>query len=373
MKRTWIICGWLALAALLVAPCAMAREFTGENDLGVEPDLMRRVQRGLDQIYQRQYDDAQAQFTAIKSLYPDSPAGPFGASVVYLAIMLENGDEELREEYLVESGQALALAERALKTGQQKGWNTFLYAGIQGIDGLDRAQQGDVLGALNKGWEAIESMKRVKAMEPAFADADLGIGIYNYWRTVVTEDMEFLPRFGDHREEGLAQMERARDDGLLVWVGGSLALALAHKEAGDYDRAIDECLALQAEYPDNVINNTLLGYLYAKNRDYEEAMAAYERVREVDPNNRIVLWYIGELYYRTETNDDLARVYYTKYLQLSIPTRLRSQTHDRLGEIAQRQERHAEAVRQFEAAKKVNPGNKRARRHLKAAIALLRE
>lgn len=368
MNRTWTIGGWLTLVVFLAAPGAFAREFTGENDLGVEPDLMRQVQQGLELIYQRQYDGAHAQFDTVKNLYPDSPAGPFGASLVSLSIMLENNDDELREEYVTQSELALELAELSLKTGQNKGWHTFLYACIVGIDGLDRAQQGDVLGALNKGWEAIESMKKAKGLEPTLADADLGIGIYNYWRTVVTEDVDFLPQFGDRRDEGLAQMQRARDEGVLVWVGGSLALAFAHKEARDYDKAIDECLALQAEYPDNVINNTLLGYLYAKNRDYDEAMLAYQRVREVDPNNRIVLWHIGELYYRTEVNDDLARVYFTKYLQLRIPTKFRSQTHDRLGEIAQRQEFHAEAIHQFEAAKKVNPSNKRARKHLKAAL-----
>lgn len=367
MIRARLTCLRLALAALLIAPLAQAREFTGENDLGVEPDLMRHVQEGLEMIYQRQYPDAVTHFATVKELYPDSPAGAFGTSVVYLSMMLENSDDTYREEYAAEVAEASVLAERAMKSGQQKGWNTFLYAGIGGLEGLDRAQQGDLLGALNKGWEAIESMKRAKRLEPDFADADLGIGIYNFWRTLVTEDLGYLARFGDHKDEGLAQMEHARDEGLLVWVGGSLALAYAYKDMRQYDKAIAECLALQAEYPDNVINNTMLAYMYAKNRDYEESMESYQRVLAVDPENRRVVWHIGELYYRMEIHDDLARDFLTKYLQLEIPVRYRSQTHDRLGEIALRQEQPTAALHHFEAAREADPSNKRARHHLEAA------
>lgn len=164
-------------------------------------------------------------------------------------------------------------------------------------------------------------------------------------------------------QRGLAQMQRARDEGLLVWVGGSFALAYAHKDVRDYDRAIAECLALQAEYPDNVINNQMLGYLYTKNRDYDEALAALERVRAVDPENRRVVWHLGELYDRMR-DDGRATEQYARYLQLEIPDRYRSQTHDRLGQIAERQDQLDRARRHFQAAVAADPANKRARRHL---------
>ncbi len=356
-------CVFLGLAVLLLVGGASAREFTGENDLGVEPEQMRRIQEGLERVYQRRYPEARSQFAEMKELYPDSPAGAFGTSVVYLSMMLENADDSYRAEYAAEADEALALAAAAVESGQDKGWNTFLYAGIVGIGGLDRAQQGDLLGALNRGWDAIQSMQRVRRLEPGFADADLGIGIYNYWRTLVTEDLAYLPRFGDHKDEGLAQMQRARDEGLLVWVGGSFALAYAHKDARDYDRAIAECLALQAEYPDNVINNQMLGYLYTKNRDYDEALAAFDRVRAVDPENRRVVWHLGELSDRMR-DDEQATEHYARYLQLEIPDRHRSQTHDRLGQIAERQDQLDMARRHYQAAVAADPANKRARRHL---------
>ncbi len=359
----WMI-GWLAIAFLLPVGAAGAREFTGENTLGVETDLMRRTQEGLEMIYARDYPAALGHFREVGELYPDSPVGPFGRSVVFQAMMLENFDYEYRDTYRVEADKATERVERALKSSQQKGWHLFLYAGVVGLDGLDRVREGDYLTAFNKGWDAIEYMKKAGRAEPEFADPDLGIGIYNYWRTAITDRVDFLPRFGDHRAEGIAQMERARDEGLLVWAGASFSLAYTYMEEREYDKAIAECLKLQAEYPDSIINNMLLGRIYTKSKDYDQAIASFERIRTTDPHNRRVLWHLGDTYYKTRRHDEDAKQHFEQYLEVSIPAAYRCHTEYRLGQIAQRHKDYDEAIRRYEFAVQADPKYKPAQSRL---------
>lgn len=358
------------VAVTLLWPSAgwAKREFTGENDIGVEPELMKRVQDGLEMIYQRDYQGALKLFRETGEIYPDSPVGPFGRSVVYQAMMLENFDYEYADVYRVEADQALALVEQSRRSNQQKGWNWFLYAGIIGLEGLDKVRGGDFLTAFNKGWDALEAMKKAKKFEPTFADPDLGLGIYNYWRTAITDQVDFLPRFGDHRAEGIEQMERARDGGLLVWAGASYALAYTYMEERKYDEAIAECLMLQQDYPDSIINNMLLGRIYQKSKDYDNAIATYQKILDTDPNNRRVLWHMGDCYYKTRKNNDKAKEYFQRYLETSIPDMYRCHTHYRLGQIAERERDYAQAVREYTAALQADSSYKPAQKRYESAI-----
>ena len=367
--RLWQLFGSAFLLAFFLSiprEQADAREFTGENSLGVETDLMRRTQEGLDMIYDRQYKEALRHFREVGEIYPDSPAGPFGRSVVFQAMMLENFDYSYRDTYRVEADKANALVESALRSPNQKGWHQFLYAGIVGLDGLDRVREGDYLTAFNKGWDAIDAMKKAKRAAPDFADPDLGIGIYNYWRTAITDKVDFLPRFGDHRAEGIRQMERARDHGLMVWAGASFALAYTYMEERDYDKAIAECLRVQSEYPDSIINNMLLGRIYTKAKDYDAAISTLERIQRTDPSNRRVLWHIGDTYYKSRRHNEEARQFFLQYLDKEIPSMFRCHSQYRLGQIAQRQRDYAEAARRFELALEANPKYSPAKKRLES-------
>ena len=368
MRRYPMFAGALLLAFVLSIPwaSARAREFTGENTLGVETDLMQRTQQGLEMIYQRQHKEALRHFREVREIYPDSPAGSFGRSVVFQAMMLENFDYGYRDTYQVEAEKALALVERALNSPDQKAWNYFLYAGIIGLDGLDRVREGDYLTAFNKGWDALEAMKKSKRHAPEFADPDLGIGIYNYWRTAITSRVDFLPKFGDHRAEGIQQMEHARDNGMLVWAGASFALSYTYMEERDYDKAIAECITLQAEYPNSIINNMLLARIYTKSKNYDGALAALEQIQQTDPSNRRVLWHIGDTYYKSRRDDDEAKQAFTEYLEHTIPAPYRCHTEYRLGQIAQRARDYAVAARHFELALQANPKYSPAKKRLES-------
>ena len=363
MRRIRTATTILLLVLMLPVGGASAREFTGENTLGVETELMRRTQEGLDMVYRRQYKEALRHFREVGEIYPDSPVGPFGRSVVFQSMMLENFDYYYRDTYQVEAEKATALVEKALKSPDQKAWNYFLYAGIIGLDGLDRVREGDYLTAFNKGWDAIENMKKAKRAAPDFADPDLGLGIYNYWRTAITEKVDFLPRFGDHRAEGIAQMEHARDNGMLVWAGASFALAYTYMEERKYNKAAAECVRLQQEYPESVINNMLLGRIYTKSKDYEGALASYHLILQADPQNRRVIWHIADCYYKSRRHNSEARDYFNQYLEFDIPDMYRCHVHYRLGQIAQREKDWAEAERMYikslEYDPKYGPSKKR--------------
>ena len=58
------------------------------------------------------------------------------------------------------------------------------------------------------------------------------------------------------------------------------------------------------KYPDNVINNQVLGRIYMYNKMYAESEQIFQKVLEVDPGNRRVHYYLGLLYIRWDRDEE---------------------------------------------------------------------
>jgi tetratricopeptide (TPR) repeat protein len=354
----------IVLALVLLAPGVSAREFTGENPLGVPADQMARAQEALDLVYQRRYAHAVKEFSYLADDFPTSPLGPLGQSLVWQARMMENYDFRYQEQYYEQYREAVRRLDTTLRGSEMKAWNLFLLGGIVGLEGVQLARQGEYLRALNKGWEALSSLKKAARLNKDFHDPDLGLGIYNYWRTVFTKSIKTLPFFPDRREEGLGEMINARDRGLITRVGASLSLAFTYMERRDFDTAQQEMRPLLEEYPDSVIAHQLMGRIYKAQRKTAEAVAEFERCLEIDPGNNFSVLYLGEVYYRTRRHNLLAERYYKQFLATDAPREQKALAEYRLGQLMRRFDFVDEAIGHFSNALVHNPEFERASERL---------
>jgi len=345
-----LVAAAMALVLLSPAPAEARRRqdlsgrgFTGENNIGVHRAEFRAAQEGMELLYQRRYLESLQVFEVAGIDFPDSPLGPVGRALVYQAMMLENYDYSWDRPYTTEYGEAKDRVRGALRSGQNRPWNYFLTAIHLGIEAMYQVRKGEYLSAFNKAWDALEYIKKVERIAPQFADVQLGLGLYNYWRTAITEKASYLPSFGDHRAEGLRQMQLAKDKGLLASAPAAIALSYSYMERRNWSAALAEGVWASGLYPDNIINQMTIGRVYRMKKDWTSALATFERILEIDPKNKRVWFHIGETHYKSRRNNTEARKAYNRYLETQPHAEYLAHTYYRLG-LIERRRRHYDAA-----------------------------
>jgi len=371
-KRGRMLTGILLVAMLLLPATGDARSrdlsgkgFTGENPLGVARAEFRFAQEGMELIYERRYLEALEVFEVAGVEFPDSPLGSVGRSLVYQAMMIENYDFAWDAPYRSEFAEAKDSLRMARRSGHNRSWIYFMNAVHLGVDAMYDIRKGEYVSALNKAWDAIEDIKKLHRLEPEFHDAKLALGLYNYWRTAITERVPYLPRFGNHREEGLRQMREARMHGFLCSAPASMALTYSYVEGRKWAEATSEAQWAQTRYPNNIINQMTLARVYRQKKDYSKALEAFERVLQIDPDNKRVHFHIGEVHYKSRNSNDKAKASYTHYLSTAPPPELRAHSYYRLGLLERRVRNYDAAIAWFEKAIDTWPRFKAASKRLK--------
>ncbi|HCP44553.1 MAG TPA: hypothetical protein DIU15_00730 [Deltaproteobacteria bacterium] len=341
-----------AMTLILVCPApAEARRrqdfsgkgFSGENNIGVHRAEFRAAQEGMELLYQRRYLESLQVFEVAGIDFPDSPLGPVGRAIVYQAMMLENYDYSWDRAYMTEYGEAKDRMRVALRSDQYKAWNYFLAAIHLGIDAMYQVRKSEYLSAFNKAWDALEYIKKVERVAPQFVDVQLGLGLYNYWRTAITEKASYLPSFGDHRAEGLEQMRLAKDKGLLASAPAAIALSYSYMEQRNWSSALAEGAWANRLYPNNIINQMTIGRVHRMKKDWPAALAIFERILEIDPENKRVWFHIGETHYKSRRNNTEAKKAYNRYMETQPHAEYLAHTYYRLG-LIERRRRHYDAA-----------------------------
>ncbi len=272
--------------------------YLGGEMLGVPPEFVQLCRDGLDKIFLRDYKGAKKQFDEMSVKYRGWGVGPVGQVLVWQALMLENFDFKYESQYQVAHKLARMELEEALQTPGNDAWENFLMAGILGIESIHLMRQEEFVKALNRGYEAMKAVKRTQELAPDFVDINLGDGLFNYWVSVISKQTKLIPDQGDKREEGIHQQELVEQQAIFLRPPATLALTFTYIEEGRKADALRSGLKNYRQYPDNIINNQVLGRVYMYNRMYEDSERIFKHVLEVDPNNQRAHYYIARLYLR---------------------------------------------------------------------------
>lgn len=327
------------LAVCLMATPATASTFTGENPLGVSRVEFRSAQVGMDLVYQGRYPEALEHFELVGVDFPDSALGPVGRQVAYQAMAYEARSDRWDRSYRTEQSEAQERFRRSSRRGGQRSWNRFLEAIHLGLVALTDAREEHYLSALNNAWDAMERIKQVQRDEPEFHDVQLAFGLYNYWRSVYTERLDFLPSFGDRRAEGIAQMQLAKEKGLLAPAPASLALTYTHLDAKDITSARDEAVWAFEHYPTNLINTLLLGSIQKRQRNFSAARMTFSHAVAIAPQNSRAWSLLARELERRRDMRPRARKAYERTIELSRSAKEKDWARGRIASLDRRSER----------------------------------
>jgi tetratricopeptide (TPR) repeat protein len=171
-------------------------------------------------------------------------------------------------DYLALADKAIHLAEKQLAAKETA--EMHLYAGIGlALQARLHGLRDEHRATAHAGVKAREHFLRALQLDPDMADADAGLGLYNYYIDTLSGFVKVLRVFmgipGGSKKEGIRQLERAMNEGELTAAGARFYLA---KNLRTYDHQYEQAITilepLVEQYPHNPVFLLLLGNLNAE-------------------------------------------------------------------------------------------------------------
>ena len=289
---------WIhALCALFACVFVMSGGVPAKCAPGLNPPPA--AMEGLRLLYSGDPDAAIEQFRQLQAQSPDDPLGfLLEAEGRWWNIFCDSAEfkwgmtdawhrQKLRsdEPYLRLADKAISLAEAQLKqtdsaeTHLAEGLGYALKARLYSLRDEKRAEARAAV-------RAREQFLRALALDPSLADAETGLGLYNYYVDTLSTIAKILRFFmgipGGSKTEGLRQLRHAAEHGVITSAEAQFYLAKNLRNFDrDYEQALKVMEPLATQYPSNAIFQLFLGDLNAKLGRKEKAAAYYRAAAEL--------------------------------------------------------------------------------------------
>ena len=219
-------------------------------------------------------------------------------------------------------------------------------------------RQKKYLKAVDDGWTALTAIKWLKKHEPMLADADVGVGAYDYWRSVITKNVSWIPFFPDKRKEGIAAMENGMVDAQYTRPVAQLVLIFVYIDERRYDDAITFAQDLADRYPQNTLARVQLGRALSRKHRYSESIAVFEEVVRLQPDNKVADYYLGANYLYQGKDLDKAEAHLRKFIEHAPGRDWRGWAYERLGDLYSKRRKPEAAIVYWKKALRDNPEDK---------------
>jgi tetratricopeptide (TPR) repeat protein len=266
----------------------------------------------LDHIYSGRRDLALQEVHQLQAQFPGDPLGYLleaevewwklwciSAEFKYGMTLARHHDRAPGDAHYLElTSKGYSLAESHLH--QPDAAPMYLYAGMaDALAGRLYSLRGEYRATARVGVRARENFLKALSLDPSLADADTGLGLYNYYVDTLSGIARVLRFFmgipGGSKEQGIHQLQRAIREGQLTSSEARFYLAV---NLLNYDQRYEDALTVVAplveKYPQNPTFLLLRGDLYAKlgrkslaESSYRAASAALPEVPEPECRARL--------------------------------------------------------------------------------------
>jgi tetratricopeptide (TPR) repeat protein len=228
-----------------------------------------RTKRGIEYIYNLEFENAEKEFTELIRLRPKQPAGHFFLAMVqWWKILIEGDNEALDDQFYEALDRVIDLCDELLDINENDVNALFFKGGSIGFQGRLRAHREEWLAAANAGRRALPIVQEASALDPNNYDVLLGSGIYNYYAEVVPREYPFVKPLllfvpaGD-KKKGLEQLAAAAEKGKYGGIESTYFLMqIYYRFERDYGRALSLAVSLNTRFPNNMLFHKYLGRCY---------------------------------------------------------------------------------------------------------------
>ncbi len=334
-----------------------------------DPLVDGRLQKGIEKIYNLEFEKADQEFAEVVRLQPQHPAGHFFQAMTEWWRILSNFDDESRDKRFLEMlDKVVELCEQRLDQNENDVAALFFKGGAVGFKGRLRANRGSWLLAANDGLVALPAVRKAYKLDPQNFDVLLGMGIYNYYAEVVPSQfpvvkpfMIFLPS-GD-KKKGLEQLELAAQKARYAKTEAMYFLLQTYfMYEKHYVRALELARELHSKFPQNPLFHRMYGRCYVSTGYWGEAFQIFseveKRYRNRQPgydlyDGREAYYYIGRHYFLAgKLEESLQNLYKCDELSRSVDkgvaSGFMSMANVTIGMIYDLQKRRGSALAQYQ-------------------------
>ncbi len=182
MKKITIILFLMLIPTLTQAQWALLKK-----------DADSLVLKGLDYIYNVEFDSAEVAFSKVVELYPEHPAGYFLESLVYWwKLKLNRGTKYYDPIFLEKIDKVVSVCDKLLDENPTDIRALFFKGGAVGYRAQYYTQEKEWLKAAADGRDAYNLLIACIEKAPNNYDIMLGTGIYNYFAAAIPEKYPYL-------------------------------------------------------------------------------------------------------------------------------------------------------------------------------------
>jgi hypothetical protein len=275
----------LALGFLLAPPAEAQRGQQAAPSVLDDPGFRLTATRGLDFLYNMQFDQARAIFGALAARHPDHPAGPFlEALVPWWQILIDLADESHDAAFFAAMDEVISRSDRRLRRNRNDLDARFFKGAALGFRGRLQANRRRWLPAARDGLRAMDDVLSVANANPRNADFVFGRGIYDYYAAATPErfpwSRPFMGMFpSGSRSRGLAALHRTFREGTYLQAEAAyFLLQIYYIYENDYTQTRQFISWLRERYPDNAFFHTMEGRILVRYGYWDDAERVFRTV-----------------------------------------------------------------------------------------------
>jgi tetratricopeptide (TPR) repeat protein len=269
----------LSLIALVASGVASGQEaFKARTVDAGRVNLEDLRKEGFEALYNLDYEGANRRFKEIARAFPDHPAGPQFLAAALWAQTLNSSrrlqaslyssdsfyaktedkvDPRTVEQFRELTLNAKRLAEARLKRDPRDVEALYFLGAAEGLRAaFAAAVQRSFKSALGDGSRCVDRHRQVIKLDPAFHDAELTIGLYDYTVGSLPLPVKLLVSIGGvhgSKKRGLETLVRVAKEGQWARDDARSLLLVLYKREKRFDDALAVSRELSARYPRNYL------------------------------------------------------------------------------------------------------------------------
>lgn len=254
-----------------------------------------KVRSGISNVLNENYKLAKRDFKLVQE---SNPKSPFGIILYAGALVFEwehkgNYLDTKQIDSLLYAAQDSC--EELLSENPDSLWYNYLMALTKTYETYWKLFQSNYFDGFADGFEGLQYFERCLTIDSTFIEAKVAIGNYQYWSSVKTEALHWLPFIDDKKEEGLASFELALNKNFLNRDFALLSLIYAFINEERYIAAKELAQSLVKKYPKSTRLQWALATVYDKMESpkalslYKELISSYKKENLNNPSKLIEL------------------------------------------------------------------------------------
>lgn len=229
-------------------------------------------------LVHQNYDEASCFLSEYTQNYPSDN------EALYLSFVIEQTRILDYESYFDECQSFIALADslksvfekRMLNLHGKDSVECLLYiANITGGIGIILSKTGNWYDAVKNAINSVAILKKVKKLDPQCYEANLGIGVFNYY---LNNRFKWIPFVNDKGKEGIKLVEQALKSRFPYNYAAKSSLCWILIEQGDLRKADSLAGSVLNELPDNTIFLRIKSHISLWNGKYDKARESAQRI-----------------------------------------------------------------------------------------------